>query len=339
MSFFRAPRRRRFEKKRVAWPNQSTVNISRVSRLLVLAAWLFSSSLIAFTVAAQQSIYKYRDEQGHWVYTDRKPSLASSESLELKQSTASPKIFVERFARGDRSVLRAINECLCTVEFGVQVTEPKNVRVPQLGVYRATLTAHSETELMEISPTGVGAPSYGYDWMYVLGAPGTRHAPDQPYRVPFAVGQTVLVSQAYPSNVTHIDPSSEYAIDIAVPDGTPVYAARGGVVIDMAHDHFRGGLTATALDQANFVQILHSDGTVGIYAHLHWDSIRVQPGQKIQRGEYIANAGSTGFSSGPHLHFAVLRNAGLQSQSVPVQFAGANAASVTPQTGMKLTVY
>jgi murein DD-endopeptidase MepM/ murein hydrolase activator NlpD len=294
--------------------------------------------LLSSTVAAQ-AIYKYRDADGHWVYTDRKPGDGSSELIELKQSAVSPKIFVERIARGDRSVLRAVNECLCTVEFGVHVTEPKNVDVPDLGILRATLAARSQVELMEIAPTGVGAPSYGYDWMYVLGAPGTRHAPDQPYRVPFAIGQTVLVSQAYPSNITHIDRSSEYAVDLVVPEGTPVYAARGGVVIDRAHDHYQGGITPSALDQANFIQILHDDGTVAIYAHLQWDSIRVQPGQQIRRGDYIANAGSTGFSSGPHLHFAVLRNAGLQTQSVPLQFSGANGVAVEPRTGMRLTVY
>ena len=294
--------------------------------------------LLLMTAANAQAIYKYRDDEGHWVYTDRKPS-NDSESLEFKWHAPSPRIFVERVSRGNRSVLRAVNECLCTVEFGVRVTEPKNVRVPQLGIYRATLASRTQAELMEIAPTGVGAPSYGYDWMYVLGAPGTRHVPDQPYRVPFALGQTVLVSQAYPSNITHIDAPSEYAVDLVAPDGTPVFAARGGVVIDTAHDRYRGGIAVATLDQANFVQILHDDGTVAIYAHLHWDSIRVEPGQRVQRGEYIADAGNTGFSSGPHLHFAVLRNAGLQSQSVPIQFAGANATAITPQTGMKLTAY
>jgi murein DD-endopeptidase MepM/ murein hydrolase activator NlpD len=93
------------------------------------------------------------------------------------------------------------------------------------------------------------------------------------------------------------------------------------------------------MDEANFVQVLHEDGTYAIYAHLQLDTVRVKPGQRIARGEYIANSGNTGFSSGPHLHFVVLRNAGMRSESVPVTFAGPGGASVTPRSGQRLTAY
>ena len=85
--------------------------------------------------------------------------------------------------------------------------------------------------------------------------------------------------------------------------------------------------------------MLHDDGTHAIYAHLQLDTVRVKPGQHVARGEYIASSGNTGFSSGPHLHFVVLRNVGLRSESVPVVFAGAGGASVTPRSGQVLTAY
>ncbi len=93
------------------------------------------------------------------------------------------------------------------------------------------------------------------------------------------------------------------------------------------------------MDEANFVQIMHDDGTYAIYAHLQLDTVRVKPGQRVARGEYIANSGNTGFSSGPHLHFAVLRNVGLRSESVPVTFAGPGGVGVTPRSGQALTAY
>ena len=88
-----------------------------------------------------------------------------------------------------------------------------------------------------------------------------------------------------------------------------------------------------------FIEILHDDGTIAVYGHLHWDSIRVHIGQHVALGEYIADSGNTGFSSGPHLHFAVWRNAGEADVSVPVVFGGPGGVAVTPVTGLQLTAY
>jgi len=76
-----------------------------------------------------------------------------------------------------------------------------------------------------------------------------------------------------------------------------------------------------------------------LYAHLNWNSIRVKPGDSVLAGQYIADSGNTGFSSGPHLHFAVLKNGGLKLESVPVTFKGANASDVAPATGAVLSAY
>ena len=86
--------------------------------------------------------------------------------------------------------------------------------------------------------------------------------------------------------------------------------------------------------------ILHDDGTYALYAHLNTNTIRVKPGDHVQRGQYIADSGNTGYSSGPHLHFAVIRNAGLRPESVPVTFQGPQeGSSITPTAGTLLTAY
>jgi murein DD-endopeptidase MepM/ murein hydrolase activator NlpD len=87
------------------------------------------------------------------------------------------------------------------------------------------------------------------------------------------------------------------------------------------------------------VRILHDDGTHAVYAHLNWNTIRVKPGDAVERGEYIADSGNTGFSSGPHLHFAVLRNVGMRMESVPVVFEGPNSREIPPAVGDTLTAY
>ena len=90
---------------------------------------------------------------------------------------------------------------------------------------------------------------------------------------------------------------------------------------------------------ATVVRILHDDGTYAVYAHLSWNSIRVRVGDVVQRGEYIADSGNTGYSSGPHLHFAVVRNVGMAMQSVPVNFVGADSTPIAPATGSVITAY
>jgi murein DD-endopeptidase MepM/ murein hydrolase activator NlpD len=201
------------------------------------------------------------------------------------------------------------------------------------------LSPQSEQAIVQAIHEGDGAPRWRYSWKGVLGTPGAQHRPHEPYRAPFAIGSSFLITQAYPMRITHGTLDSLYAVDIALPDETPVYAAREGMVINLRHDSFRGAASAVMLDQANMVEILHDDGTIGMYAHLHWDSVRVQPGQYVRRGEYIADSGATGFTTGAHLHFAVLRNAGLQAESVPIQFSGPGGVAITPQTDMMLTAY
>ena len=128
-------------------------------------------------------------------------------------------------------------------------------------------------------------------------------------------------------------------MDISLPLGTPVRAAREGVVMEFAADFLDGGLDPKYQEQANAVRVLHADGTMAVYAHLQADSVRVRPGQPVERGAWLANSGNTGFSSGPHLHFVIQRNAGMELVSVPFEFAGPDGRGVAPVAGMRLTAY
>ncbi len=83
-------------------------------------------------------------------------------------------------------------------------------------------------------------------------------------------------------------------IDIAAPIGTPVVAAAGGVVVTAGWNS--GGY-------GNLVEIQHPDGSLTLYAHNN--RILVRPGQQVEQGQQIAEMGSTGFSTGPHLHFEI----------------------------------
>ena len=192
---------------------------------------------------------------------------------------------------------------------------------------------------LPLLPAATG-PTVKFHYEYLPGDPSSRHYFAAGYRVPFSAGTNYPVTQAFPDSATHRSLDSRYAVDVAMPVGTDIVAARSGVVFEVAADNFRSGLDPVRDGQAaNIVRILHDDGTFAVYAHLNWNSIRVRPGDFVEAGEYIADSGNTGFSSGPHLHFAVQRNAGMRIDSIPVGFKGPNAQSVLPATGDVLTAY
>ena len=86
-------------------------------------------------------------------------------------------------------------------------------------------------------------------------------------------------------------------IDLAANRGTPVYSSGKGKVIFAAYSY--GGY-------GNVVKVDHGDGYVSIYAHLN--KINVQKGQDIARGDQIGEVGSTGRSTGPHLHYEIQKD-------------------------------
>lgn len=84
-------------------------------------------------------------------------------------------------------------------------------------------------------------------------------------------------------------------LDIAIPQGTPVYAAASGVV--------RSASASPAGAMGIYAAIQHGNGLVTRY--LHFSQLLVSPGQQVSKGQEIGLSGNTGLSTGPHLHFDV----------------------------------
>jgi len=311
------------------------------SRCLTLLLALPLMCLVGNGLA--QSLYKYRGPDGAWVYSDRAPPDDEAvEVRELGSAPATPRVTVTHEFVDDSLRLTAANAYFAPVELILGIEELQNAARPDpQQSLRWVLEAQSETEIMSLAAIdNAGAPQIVYRYTWLAGDPATEHRPDRPYRAPFAVARGFTISQAFPHAVTHIGADSRHAVDIVMPIGSGVYAARGGIVFEVTGTNFRGGVDPERdAAAANLVRILHDDGTYAEYAHLNWNSIRVKPGDTVSRGEYIANSGNTGFSSGPHLHFAVIRNLGLRVESVPVVFEGANGSEVAPETGLQLTAY
>ena len=93
------------------------------------------------------------------------------------------------------------------------------------------------------------------------------------------------------------DPVVHAAIDIGGPEGNPIYATDSGVVVYAGWSSYGYG---------NLIVIDHGNGWQSAYAHL--SSVAVTCGQSVYQGTFIGGLGTTGNSSGPHLHFELIYN-------------------------------
>ncbi|MFT4939604.1 MAG: murein DD-endopeptidase MepM/ murein hydrolase activator NlpD [Paraglaciecola sp.] len=146
------------------------------------------------------------------------------------------------------------------------------------------------------------------------------HDDDFRYHLPYAKNEYYPIVQGFGGGYSH-QGASKYAVDFAMPIGTPVYAARGGQVIRVVEKHNKGGASRRFAKYANYVAILHSDETSGEYYHLKQYAVVVEAGDKVVAGQHIGYSGNTGFSSLPHLHFAVYRaKSHGEFESIPFEF-------------------
>lgn len=124
------------------------------------------------------------------------------------------------------------------------------------------------------------------------------------FRFPLPAGR-LTSSFGIRSNPFTGHPTFHAGIDLGAPTGTEVYAARDGRV------------TATGFDQTlgNFVRIDHGDGYETVYGHL--SAVLISLHQRMQSGMILGRVGSTGKSTGPHLHFEIRRQ-GHAEDPVPL---------------------
>ena len=167
---------------------------------------------------------------------------------------------------------------------------------------------------------------------------------DSPYRAPWSCGEKYYVSQGNDGDLCQADNGDHiliqnYAWDFALPRHTAVRAARGGVetlatntvapgdscydgcAFDFGSSEFTDCCKRCLL-LSNRVNVQHEDGSVATYWHL--DQATVRAGQKIAAGDQLGWSGTSGCSTGPHLHFQVMGSCPTgYCQSSGIQFAEA----------------
>lgn len=228
------------------------------------------------------------------------------------------------------------NRYLAPVWLTVEIPKLVNLSANRSLPFSAAVPAGSDGEyLFTLKPIRQAPVSYSYRYRYILGDPSTAiHNDNHLYFFPFAHGTKHKVAQGYHGRFTHFD-ENEYALDFDLLEGTPVTAARNGLVVEVKEDSSVGGPTANYEDLANYIRIYQEDGSFATYTHLRLDGAAVEPGQRVLAGLLIGYSGSTGRATGPHLHFDVrIPTYEGKLDTIPTLFLSHDGSAVSPEEGL-----
>lgn len=154
------------------------------------------------------------------------------------------------------------------------------------------------------------APEYEALWAELLGgfvegggeimAPADGWQPTGPLQWPLPVNGSITSPFGYRTDPITGETSYHSGTDIAAPNGTPILAAADGTVV------VANGVDSWGGSYGYYIKIDHGNGLQTLYAHCQ--SICVTAGQQVQAGQVIGYVGSTGRSTGNHLHFEIYEN-------------------------------
>jgi len=253
------------------------------------------------------------------------PPAAASGSFGGSQQKQMVKITQQRDGDVIRFVVENLESADVTATFDLALVNLKgNTGFP----YTMTLLPHQTIQAFSLSPIDEAREwHFSLTNAYTLGSSIAVHDDRYVYALPYAPGQAFLVSQADDGAFSHTGPE-RHAIDWQMPEGTPVLAARAGMVVETKDDSSAGGADRIFENCANYIMIQHSDGTIGNYAHLLNHGVKVKVGQMVNVGDVIGLSGNTGFSSGPHLHFSVFKTRnGWERESIAIRYRTTNATA------------
>ncbi len=206
--------------------------------------------------------------------------------------------------------------CPYTVTLEAELSNVRS-RVP----LPATFTVFPEAEhqvLTSLIPDKNAKWSYRFKYSYQMGdLKSGKHDDEQLYLLPYEVGISKKFMQGPDGKFSH---QGVNAYDFGMLEGSPVHAARDGIVVTVKEDSKNGCPQIECMKDANNILIWHKDGSFASYAHLQYKGGMVSPGDTVKAGDLIGLSGNTGWSSAPHLHFEVYLPQSQGRKTFPVQF-------------------
>lgn len=202
---------------------------------------------------------------------------------------AAPGVHLLGFGRDEagtvRMTARAADGTLLATEIPLAPRTFNIQRLPALGTTDTPTPEWVKRREAEIARTAAAKRA-------AAARPGDAEGWKEPFRMPLSGRITGVYGSQRIFGTLPRNP--HWGLDIAAPTGTPVRAPASGIV-RLAEGPF--------LIEGNFVLLDHGAGLVSAYIHLA--TIRVQPGDAVRAGDILGTVGSTGRSTGPHLHWGL----------------------------------
>lgn len=312
--------------------------------------------LLLLPMTLNANIYRYQDASGVIHYTDNYLSSAGFEpDLWVQDDVNEDGILIRVLEKPDGHYFFALNRLFSPANLTLSFPRQENVQIPARLLQDIRLAPREEKFIGKLTPGQPGDWRYDYGFSYrpgermlmasfdsrqsshkvgrkpeIIRGLARQPMPQAPkIQRPGSVKDLGLpfigryrITQGFNGDFSHNRTTNRYALDIALPEGTPLVATRDGIVMDAVDYHSGGGLKAEYRQRTNYLRLLHDDGTMSLYAHIQTHSILVREGQRVRAGERVAASGNTGFSSGPHLHFALQINNGKGLESIPFTLQG-----------------
>jgi murein DD-endopeptidase MepM/ murein hydrolase activator NlpD len=287
--------------------------------------WISFYCLLVVSSSVEANIYKYQDDNGRWHYTDKPLASKNAETVEYKKTKNKEDLFrLFTQTENDQQWVMAENKFYAPVQLSIKKSNTEKKSQDWVVAPRSS---------QKILLAKEGKNEFAYAWF--LGDHKLNPSA-QEYALPIDVSVCPQISQSFNGRFSHQHTQSQYAVDIAANVGTAIKAARAGVVVSVKDDYALGGVDNFFMDKANFIQVFHDDGTWALYAHILLGSAAVKVGDQVKVGDLLAKSGSSGYSSGPHLHFVIQKNAGLKAESIFFQFKTSSGKLFTPVYGQNL---
>jgi murein DD-endopeptidase MepM/ murein hydrolase activator NlpD len=245
---------------------------------------------------------------------------AESPTIPLDHTSSAVVVSEAKRTHGKGNVITCrITDCLeATITLTVHLTNMRSLQ-PLPGTFVAGAGVH-HWELVPIDTTKAWKFEYRMRWRG--GGMTANQDLNHVYRLPYPATEKRKVIQGNFGKHSHgPGTGDEFATDWAMPVGSPVCAARSGIVVAIRQESEKQGVGPEFSRFGNYVVIRHDDGTFGQYLHLQKNGALVAVGQHVKTGEAIAQSGHTGNSTTPHLHFAVFVNKdGSIKRSLPIRW-------------------